>query len=53
MLGQRHGYYSSEPERMWLIDSCVDQANDFLGKLYPTQMNKEKQDDLTHKTYID
>ncbi len=53
MLGQRHGYYASEPERMWLIDSCVDQANDFLGKLYPTQMNKEKQDDLTHKTYID
>ena len=53
MLGQRHGYYSSEPERMWLIDSCVDQANDFLSKLYPTQMNKEKQDDLTHKTYID
>ena len=53
MLGQRHGYYAQEPERMWLIDSAVDTSMDFLSKLYPTQMSKEKQDDLTHKTYID
>ena len=53
MLGQRQGYYASDAEHMWLIDSVCDTTFDYLAKMYPTQMNKDKQDDKTHATYLE
>ena len=51
-LGKHFGYYPTDPHEAWYADSLVDYSNDFIGKTYPSIMNKNFNDD-TKKAYTD
>ena len=33
MLGKRHGFYASEPEKMWAIDCALDTVSENASKI--------------------
>jgi len=42
-LGRQHGYYPSEPETAWRIDSTIDACEDYLNSYFKFQFEKDEE----------
>ena len=53
LLGRKYGYYPSDPEVAYLIDSFIDGLKDFVSKVYAVHFEKdeEKKKQLGEKVF--